>query len=380
MHQVQSSSCRDAMTILQDRWYNGVTRALGLSRSTFQLIQPAPPIAPNDLGLWSAANVLPPGSLTFNTTLVQPDAFFTDYAAVIEEQVFPQSTFEADIGADVYAAWTAYLATLSPQPTIDQLPAVFRQWASIYAPDVAAIGASDLATQAFQAQARQALAPYQGPDALPPNFSSTYAELESALRVAQGAMWTFDGAEESANVHDTWTGGADSGFFGVAGGVSSSAAVSRRFASSHVTVTESFKAMTTILTAPGGWYNSSVFNAAYRNPKTPPWPTDADPTWEETFGSSGDMTRFIVSLVVADGAVLTVESSASYSATDRALLQAAAAAGLWPLFSPSGGGVANSVTFGASRGMTMRTTIEPGSPFIVGANVLGVGPFLGGSP
>ncbi len=83
MHQVQSSSCRDAMTILQDRWYNGVTRALGLSRSTFQLIQPAPPIAPNDLGLWSAANVLPPGSLTFNTTLVQPDAFFTDYAAVI---------------------------------------------------------------------------------------------------------------------------------------------------------------------------------------------------------------------------------------------------------------------------------------------------------
>jgi len=84
------------------------------------------------------------------------------------------------------------------------------------------------------------------------------------------------------------------------------------------------------------------------------------------------------SLAVVDGVDATITSGAAFNAADQQAIRARAPLGLWPFYAPSGGAVANEVSFDASGRMTARTTIRRGSPVVLGANVLGISRYLGG--
>lgn len=377
----QANQLLDAMTILQNRWYNGLVAGLGGNPATAQIIQPSSPMLQTDLGLWAYENRLPPASLTFNTNLYGGEQFFDEYAAVISELQFPQDSFRQDIGADVYQEWTAHVSQLQPPPTLDQLPGLFQEWAILFAPTVANVGTSDLVQMALINDAQQSLAPYEGPHAAPVDFNGSFAQLLQILQHSSRAQFSFDSSSSSSDVSNTWTSGVNTSFYGLWTGCNSTSRLSLRFARSKVTVTASTERYTVWRSVPGAWYNSSLLNNAYSNKSTPPWPANANPSWDDVFGPTGSMRQLIASLLVMDGLHIIVTSDVTYQEVDQQTILGHVSDGLWPFFIPSNDSVVtNTVTFGSTSGMHIETVTQPGNPIIIGANALGIAQYLGHAP
>jgi hypothetical protein len=368
----------DPMTILQNRWYNGLIAGLQASPATAQIIQPAPPMQQTNSGLWTYENAIPPASLTFNTDMYHSEQFFDNYAAVISQLQFPQDSFKQDIGVDVYQQWTRYVSQLQPPPTPDQIPGVFRDWAIQLAPAVAQVGTTDLTQMALIDDARHSLALYEGSNALPVDFDGSFAQLSQILQQSPSVQFSFDNSMSDSDVSHTWTGGGDTSFYGLWTGCSSASPLSQQFACSKVTVTVRAKAYTIWRSIPGSWYNSSLLNNAYSNIFTPPWSANAHPNWDDVFGPTGSMRQLIASLLVMDGMHITITSDATYEEFDQQTILSNASSGLWPFFIlNSGSMVTNTITFGSTSGMQVETMVQPGTPIAIGANVLDIARYLG---
>ena len=367
-----------SMTDLQNRWYNGVVGGLGLSPQGFQLNAPATLLPPIDDGLWATQNAIAPAWLTFPRGRCRGDEMLAEYAAVVGQLTLPESTFAQDIGAQTFAKWSLYLAGLDPAPGPAELPAIFQQWAMLWAPDVATIGTEDLTSMALEAAAQDALAPYLGPGAKPVDFARGYADLVAVLAASPGAGIQFDSSAVPGDVTKTWAAGVDAGVGGLWAGACASCRLSRAFAAGAVTVTATFERWTRSVCTPGPWYDSSALGIALRTAGAAPWPADANPTWEQVFGAGGSMRRLTTALVVVDGIQATVTCDAPVREADQAAIVAAAPAGIWPFYLPAGdAGVTSSVSFDARGALRVEVTAEPGHPVVLGQDVVSVEQFLG---
>ena len=373
-----SATSPPPMVALQNRWYNALVGALPLDPSMFQLVQPSGPMPVTDQALWASLDVIPPASLTFNRSILGAAQFFTEYAPMVGQIQFPQTALEQEIGEQNYQAWSAYLATLSPPPSDNQLPLLFQNWAARNAPSVASAGVAFLSRLVLLDAAQQALAPYQGPNAKPADFTGSYADLIQTLKASYGRNVSFDSTRASGDVRNTWTGGVDIGVDGLWAGSGSNSRLSRKFAASNVTVSAQFQAYTQWTAVPGPWFSSSLLNVAYSSQATPPWAANANPSWNDLFGPDGSILRFIASLAVVDGSNVTVTSNALFGTTDQQTILDGAPLGFWPFYAPTlGGSVSNLVSFGSSRDMEIEIVTQPGNPLVIGANVLGIAQFLG---
>jgi hypothetical protein len=378
MPTTHSLSSLEPITILQNRWYNCLVTKLQLDPNMiFQIRQPSL-LFHSDQGLWAYQDVIPPASLTFNTSIYKSYLFSDEYAAVISELEFPTNKFRQDIGEDNYQKWLTYLETINPPPPERQLPALFRKWSLLNAPSVMSVGVSDLSKRVLISAAQKGLLPYQGPNAKPIDFSETYAQLVQILDNSAGGSFSFDSNAISNDVGNTWTGGNNIGLDGLWAGNCSTSRLSRRFALSSVTVSIQFQSYTVWTSTPGAWYSSSLLNTAYSSEATPPWPINANPTWDEVFSQDGSMQHFIASLVVVDGMKATINSDVSYSKTDQQTIHRNASKGLWPFYAPTkNGSVTNLVTFDNTKGMKIETVTQTANPIVIGNNVLGVAQYLG---
>jgi len=370
------------MTILQNRWYNGLVSELGLSRKMFQISQPSPPIAPlDDVGLWSYQNVIPPASLTFKRCVYSDTRFFNEYVALVSQLQFTQCGLEQIIGKENYEKWLEYLKE-SPNSDTDPnaIPSLFRSWAMRYCPDKANEGSSALSKMVLIQAAKKALLPYQAPNPKLPDFDGNYTSLLDTLNNSQNRAFLFNTSEIIDDVQDTWTGGDNFDFDGLWGGSSSNSRLTRRFAESSVTVNTSFQAYTVWSSTPGSWYNSSLLNTAYKNRGVPPWTQNPNPTWKEFFDLDGSLKQFITALVVVDGVDATVTSDAIYCETDQQTILSNTSKGLWPFYVPSSDKVTNTVTFNSDNTMKIQTVTEKSNPLVIGYNVLSLDHWLGGNP
>src|ERR1700730_4934847 len=123
---------------LQHHWYHCLIDALSLDPSMFQTVQPVAPVAPADHALWGFLDVIPPAALTFNPGSLVASRMFDEYAAMVSQAEFPETALEQIMGERNFRAWSAYLATLSPTPADNQLPALVQVWAARNDPGVAA--------------------------------------------------------------------------------------------------------------------------------------------------------------------------------------------------------------------------------------------------
>jgi hypothetical protein len=334
----------------------------------------------SDADLWAIQDAVPPLSLSVDRAAEGAATLFAAYVAVAEQMTFPPTDLAADIGEQTFAEWTAYVEQIGHPPAA-QLPALFQEWALLNAPDVANIGAGDLAAMARIDAVAQALAPYQGPNAAPPDFTRGHDDLVAMLAAAPGAGISFDSATAPADVTTTWTGGIDAGADGLWTGLSAAADLSTTFASSHVTVQVTFEHLVRSTSTPGAWYDSSLLGMAYSNQASPPWPPDPSPTWNELFGPSGRLQRVLASLLVVDGLLATITSDATYEAADRQAIADHTAAGLWPFYlRASGTAVATTVTFDDAGRMKIAIAVEPDRPLILGGDVFGIAQYLGRTP
>jgi hypothetical protein len=374
---------------LQNGWYNGFLQGMGQNANSFQIIQPAPPIASGTAAnsiFWAYYNNIPPFSLTQQFTASGGNQFYTDYRALLSALVPSRNiNVENDIGAANFKKWQHYILNLTNPPTMNQMPTLFRNWAMIYAPNVANIGSSDYAAILLDpiATAQNELTLiYTDANGLPLNFnwSLSYNDMITQLSSSPSRQFTFDSATMNSNISTSWTKGANSGFFGLWGGSASTSSISQQFAASHVRVTASFDHVLVLANVPGHWYYSSAMGLAYANKTGNPWSPQSSINWNNTFGSNGNMQRFAANLIIASGMSVSITSDATYSTLDQQTITTSGHAGFWPFYSASSGhSSTNTATFNEKGQMTITTSSIKGVPVILGLNVLPVSQFVGHS-
>jgi hypothetical protein len=373
---------------LQDGWYNGLIQGLGQSKDSFQIIQPAPPIASGTAAnptFWAYYNNIPPKTLTTQFVASGGNQFYNNYRGLLSA-LEPSRTISvgADIGEENFLAWQAYVQK-QPMPNMNQMPTMFRNWAMFYAPDVANIGSSDYAAILLDpiATAQNELTlVYTTDKGLPINFDwqLNYADMVNQLASSPSRSFSFDSSTMDKNVSSSWAGSSTSGFFGLWGGSSSTSTLSEQFASSRIKVDASFEHVLVLSNTPGAWYYSSAMGLAFANQTGSPWRDKAPINWNNTFGKDGNMQYFSANVIVASGMSITVTSDAKYSSLDQQTITSSGSSGFWPFYSGDSGSTStNRVSFTQDDHMTITTSSIPGVPVVLGVNVLPVGEFVGHS-
>jgi hypothetical protein len=378
---------------LQNGWYNGFLQGMGQSESSFQIIQPAPPIASgtaDNATFWAYYNNIPPLSLTQEYVASGGNQFYNDYRGLMSALVPTRNIpVEENIGKDNYKKWHKYIKSLSKPPatppTMNQMPTLFRNWAMINAPSVANIGSSDYAAILLDpiATAQNELAlVYTDATGLPSAFdwALKYDDMVVQLNASPSRSFNFSSSTMNSNVSSSWTKGSNSGFFGLWGSSSTTSSISEQFSSSQITVNASFDNVMVYSNTPGNWYYSSAMGLAYANKTGNPW-SDSSINWDNTFGApKGNMQRFAANLIIASGMSVTVTSDASYSTLDQQTITSSGSSGFWPFYCGSGGSSStNKAAFNKQGQMTITTSSVKGVPVVLGVNVLPVGQFVGHS-
>lgn len=372
----------DAFTALQNGFFNAMTAGLNQSASTFQILQPTTPLVAStgDKALWAYLNNIPPYSLTQNYIASGGNQFFSDYNAVVAQMKSGNTIdLEADIGTEAYQDWKLYIRSYARQngyPSPNQLPGIFRNWASIEYPNVAVIGAQDLAAIALDPvlSAQNALLMYNNN----PDWSLTYKQMTDMLQNGQTMSFGLDSSSMNSNVSQSWTHGSNSGFLGLWGSSSSTYSLSEKFASSRVQMAATFDRIITFSPEPGNWYSSAALGMAFANQGNPPW-TSSTVTWESTFGANGNMQRFMSNIIIASGMHVKVTSDATLTTEEQQQIQQNSSSGLWPFFcssSSSGSSITTNCTFENNQ---LQITIDSDAttPLVIGGNVLPADQFLG---
>jgi len=366
-------SC-ESITGITDAWYNQLCESLQLLNSSFQLMLPV--AAPeNNESLWTYFDLVPPATLKYNYWYYDQPTFFSQYAAILKQLQFPESTFENDIGKATYAKWNSYLQGLPQPPPENTLPAVWFQWAMLNAPVVANIGRSDLACQILIKSGARALAPYQGPNAKLPDFLPSFSDLVATLQSAPPADLLFTSTNGNPDVSNSWVPGIDPGFFGIWTGSWCGFRFNKKFAKSAVTLSVKFDHFAVVPITPGAWYNSGLLHLALASQSVPPW--NSSTGWDKYFGQHGTLNFALGSVIAANGISLTLTSDAEFTSEEQAVIKSQVEMGYWPLYCRHKAVITNDILFETGK-MTITCNAAAGNPVLIGNNVFKIGQYLGG--
>ncbi|WP_175804346.1 hypothetical protein [Burkholderia cenocepacia] len=367
---------------LQAGFYNALAQGLGYSnQDPFQVVQPSPPLVGGDDAddlLWAYLNNIPVASLTGNTQFSSGNHFLTNYQAVMSALQAAPNNFQSTIGP---ACWDRYQRALK-DGDVKPGPVQFRNWALYSEPcsAVAVSGASALAAAMLDPifAAQMNVLPYKPAGFDPVTFVPGYSRMLTLLKKAPSRSFSVATNSWQTDVSHTWTKGANSGFFGLWGGSSYTSTLSKKFASSGVSLEATFQNVLPFNATPGDWYSSAAFGLAFNSPGSAPWVPGNPINWEKTFGSSGNMQRFASNLVIANKMDIKVTSEATYSESEQTEIRNNQRSGLWPFYvSGSSSGSSTESSFDASGKMTVRITSEMNVPVIIGCIVLSAGQYLG---
>ncbi|WP_123834520.1 hypothetical protein [Methylobacterium currus] len=367
---------------LQAGFYNALSQGLGFSpNDPFQIIQPSPPLVAGetaDQDLWAYLNNIPPYSLTQNTAISGGNQFLSNYQGVMSALLAAPNSFQSTIGPACNNAYTQAVQNGDAGTSaID-----FRNWALTNGAcsPVAVSGASALAAAMLDPvfAAQMNVTAYKPVGKKPVDFSQDYSKLKQLLKNAPNRSFSVAESSWNTDVSQSWTKSANSGFFGLWGGSSSTSEVSEKFASSGVNLDATFEHVLSFAPTPGDWYTSSALGLAFHNQSGAPWDQSKPINWTNTFGPQGNMQRFMSSLVVVSGMSIVVTSSAVYTSDEQNQITSNSQNGLWPFYTSGGsGGSSSNVSFDNSGHMVVKTTSKPGVPVVIGAKVLSASQYLG---
>ena len=371
----------EAMQTLQNKWYNAVTKALGLDENTFQLFQGQRPLGSTSDELWTLCDSVPPLSLTNTQVISGHNSFFSNYQSVVLT-ILPQGgrQFE-DVMGDMLVAWETYKRTLKPGdlPVPGGILAVFKQWAELNLSPAKASKAYAIYKQLQNGIVSLAIDAVLDDDNLfegGPTYKPAIDDLKAALDRGRSFNVVFDSSTESSDVRHTWAkgeiGGAYDFFTGKAG--ASWDKLSEKAAKALVTVEVTFRKVAVASIDPGRWYHTAALNLAYKTADNTVWPAGQHPTWDDVFSPQGSLQRLAVEVVAFDGLDLSMTSSASYTKAEQEEIKSSTEIGFWPFFSASGeGGSTTRTTFSDAGQMTVTSSVPLGNPALLGVNVKPIG-------
>lgn len=368
---------------LQNGFYNALTVGLGFSpQDPFQVIQPSPPLisGPNaDQLLWNYFNNIPPLSLTQNTILSGGNQFLANYQGVMSALQASSNNFRRTVGDDCFKA---YQQAIEQNKVVPGDPVAFRNWAmfSTYCSNVAVTGASalaqDLLDPIFAGQMN--VLGYRPSGTKDVYFVPDYKQMLEMLKTAPSRSFNVKQGTWNSDVSKTWTSGANSGFFGLWGGSSSSSSISEKFAASGVSVDASFGNVLLFSATPGNWYSSAALGLAFHYQTGGPWNPSSFINWQSTFGPRGNLQRFTTSLIVVNRMNVTVKSYATYSALEQNEINANKKEGLWPFYTnESASGSYTKTAFDEENRLTISIHSDPDVPIVIGCTILPAAQYLG---
>jgi hypothetical protein len=365
----------DSITGITDGWYNQLCESLHLSNNNFQLCQPVA-VPANNEDLWAYINLVPPKSLKYNYWFYDQPTFFSQYAEIVNQLQFPESSFEKIIGKVIWLKWNSYLKSLPQPPPENTLPTVWFQWAVIHAPAVANIGRNDLSCQLLIKSGLAALAPYQGPNARTPEFLPSFSDLTATLQASSPVDFLFTSDYGNQDVSNSWVPGNDPNLFGIWTGSGCGFLINKKFAQSAISVSVKFEHFSVVPITPGAWYNSGLLHLALASKSVPPWGSDAG--WDKYFGQAGTLNYAIGSVLVADGISITLTCDANFTREEQLLIRSQAELGYWPLYCQQKlPAITNDVSFDPGK-MTITCLAGSRNPVILGNNVFRINQYSGG--
>lgn len=374
----------DSFADLQKVFFAAFIQGVGFHLSQpAQMVQPAPPIIGDDDDeadtlLWNYLNTIPEYSLTRNTTLSSGAQFLANYSAVMSSMVSPPNDFKKVIGDYCFDAYSSAVENGYAMAS----PKGYRDWAFLVGP------CSENADAGASAYARMLLNPifagqnnvlaYKPVGRKPVDFVPGYATMMKQLKKAPAVTFAANLSVTDQDYKKTWTGGSQSAVFGLWSNSSSDTEISKKFSSSEVTMTASFKNLLPFKGTPGDWYTSSAFGIAYHDPSSKVWSPSGQKTWDNTFSSKGDMQRFTTILLIANQMTLNYSTKAVFSSTEQREISNHKGGGLWPFYNSSSGGYSDTqVDFNTAGNLNVTVVTEKNVPTIVGAVVEPVDQFLG---
>jgi hypothetical protein len=119
------------------------------------------------------------------------------------------------------------------------------------------------------------------------------------------------------------------------------------------------------------WYNLDAMKRSYLYHNDTVWRSGAFPTWNSSYGSSGNLQRFCAALVVGDGIRFQTTSLTRFSNAEQSQLSDAIAEnGVFPFYMPQyTTSVKHGLSFKPKGELIFQMEIQPGSPCILGVLV-----------
>ena len=388
-----STPGEEAMQNLTAQWYNAVVAGCGLDPSTFQLFQGNAPVGNTSESLWNIFDVVPPLAINNYYNPSQANVFSQDYGAVINNLKPQNSSAFQNIMGDYYSQWMSYL---NSNPTMPQggIIALFNNWSQMHMPPNQAQSAYTAWQQVAQGVVPVAVQMWLnagGATGGVKAYNSTIAQLQSALLSAPPKSFQMNSSTESTDVSHTWASGEVAGGFDIFAGAASSSydQLTSAMSEAGISISASFDHLLTFTAAPLAktstdpilsqyqpWYNSAALNLAYQNNNNVVW-NNTPPTWQNTFGPSGNMLRTASALIIVDGINITMTSSVGFSSSQQTEFKAAAEAGIWPFFEASGHyGWTQDTSFDSNGNITVTSSSPTGNPNILGTIVTPIGAVL----
>jgi hypothetical protein len=383
------------MNELTLQWYHSLIAGLSLDPQTFQLYQGSASLGTQSEWLWDILDAIPPESVNNYYNPIQANLFSQNYAAVIG-QLLPISTndFQNCMG-DYYGIWNTYLHSMTLplnfycDPKV--MSQVFTSWATANAPikincvqNLIKMFFGDIVTKANVLYAnataqKKALA-----------YGITMNEVQTKINAASGASITFDNSQPRRKMSTAWTQKTqvkDLNFFGAPDQIqkfnsNTLSSLSKKVVSNTITIQATYdhvlcieghplqtKSLHPLLSSYLPWFSPAAFARAYGTKDNTVW-KHGSPSWETTFGPSGNMQRDTFGLVIVDGMDVHMQSTATYSQAEQRAATTAKVSGVWPFYmNEITNTVQNDVTFNAQGEMVIHTTSKVGNPQLIGVNI-----------
>ncbi len=372
--------------VLVAQWYNALVKNCGLDPNTFQLVQGNEPLGSTTEQMWNILDAVPPVSINHFFNPSQFNSFSADYGAVVNNLI-PQGSdqFESCMG-DYYSLWDSYMKTRPPIPA-GGVAELFRDWAAKNMPADQATNCYNILEQSINNPVSVAVgmwykmvsaaAPYGGVRA----YDGTVSQLRTALASSKGVQFTMDTDSESSDVSHTWAGGVVSsppGLTALAASAPSGSGATYEVTFDHI-VTFAARPLAEpsndpILGLYTPWYCSGALKLAYQTRDNTVWRPGTHPTWDDAFGSNGNMLYATTGLVVVDGITVTMTANASGGGTysPLQLLNILEPTLIEPMLPFVGSHILSHAAPSAENGVTI-SDISPGNPIILGAVVRPIG-------
>jgi hypothetical protein len=383
-----SSDTAATVQELNQGWRNYICDAMKLNRDTFQLAQGSLGLQTADSsGLFLMADAVPPATSVGYYDATSMNKRSSNYLGLLDA-LLPETAangLQTALG-DGYASWIAWKTANPPQAgetaltyfqrfelssTLDQ-GALTRGEAAILAAKNSALIRAWTAynNPAFQTT----FSTSTGTSYTLPTYTTTISNAISQINQGGSLTIDFDSSSMDTSSSSTFIEGSADGFFDIfSGGASGSfSKQSSMAAASKFTISGTINRYATLPSSAGSWYSSDevirAFNA--KNDMSVWDPNASAGGWDNFFGDTGGLARYVSQLVLVSDYSITVTSHADYSQDDFQQIQAQASGGIWPFFSASGSGTqTTSSALNSDSTLSVTQTLQKGLIQIWGVTV-----------